>query len=73
MPLLGWVGLDPQVGVAVRRRRPVLLESPRCPASRDLRALGAAFAGSIGAPAGPAEPARSGIAGWLARTILRGG
>jgi flagellar biosynthesis protein FlhG len=73
LPLLGWVGLDPQVGLAVRRRRPVLLENARCQASRDLRALAEAtsrvFSGAAPAPAGT----RPGIAGWLVRTILRGG
>jgi len=43
----GWIPKDPMVGQAVLHRRPVLLESPRCPASRALSGLGESLLGSI--------------------------
>ena len=48
---LGYVLQDPHVAQAVRRRRPVLLEHPGCPASRCLRDLAARItAGSAARP-----------------------
>lgn len=72
VPLLGWVAQDPRVGIAVRKRAPVMLECNRCPASRDLRSLAEAIVRAL-RPAEAAAPARAGLSGWLARTILRGG
>ena len=72
LPLLGWVAQDPRVGLAVRKRRPVLLDAHRCPASRDLRLLAEAIVRGL-RPSSSAPEEKSGLAGWLSRTILRSG
>jgi flagellar biosynthesis protein FlhG len=72
VPLLGWIAQDASVGASVRKRRPLLLEQPRTPAARDLRALGEALSRAVCPASTPAE-AKSGLAGWLSRMILRGG
>jgi flagellar biosynthesis protein FlhG len=74
LPLVGWVTQDARVGGAVRKRRPVLLESEKCQASRDLRELAGAIARILEPPLdpakGPEEPEMG--QGWLKRLILRG-
>lgn len=40
LPMLGWVVQDVRVATAVRHKRPVLLASPKAPASRDMAGLG---------------------------------
>lgn len=39
VPFAGWIPVDRAVPDAVRARRPLLLESPRCPAAREVRTL----------------------------------
>jgi len=74
LPLLGWVTQDARVGAAVRKRRPVLLESEKCQASRDLRQLAGVVARILGPDAatntGPDGAAQG--QGWLSRLVLRG-
>lgn len=48
LPLMGWVLQDAQVGMAVRRRKPVILDDPRCQASRDVRRLACVLVESLG-------------------------
>lgn len=71
LPLVGWVMQDARVGGAVRKRRPVLLESGKCQASRDLRALAVAVAKLLEPPAGETGDLRT-ARGWLRRLVLRG-
>jgi flagellar biosynthesis protein FlhG len=42
---LGFVQADPRVGMAVRRKRPFVLEYPRCPASKCMREISGRIAG----------------------------
>jgi flagellar biosynthesis protein FlhG len=72
VPLLGWVAQDPSVGMSVRKRHPVMLEHARSPASRDLRSLAEALARAV-RPSPAAAQVKTGLSGWLARTILRSG
>jgi flagellar biosynthesis protein FlhG len=71
-PLLGWVSQDQSVGAAVRRRKPLLLDNPKCQASRDLRALSTAVLAILEPSRAPARQG-SGISGWLSKLVLRGG
>lgn len=75
LPLLGWVPRDDHVASSVRRRRPVLLDSPGCGASRQVRGLALTLARSL-RPAPPvaadAERCR-GWSRWLSAMLLRGG
>jgi flagellar biosynthesis protein FlhG len=52
----GYVLMDEHVGEAVRRRRPFVLQYPRCPASYCMAALGARLASS-----GPDRPRKEGL------------
>lgn len=74
LPLVGWVVQDVRVGAAVRKRRPLLLESGKCPASKDLQHLAAAAARLLEPPAPTRSGAEEGGAGpgWLSRLVLRG-
>lgn len=75
MPLLGWVARDERVVSAGRKRRPVLIDSPKTPASRQVRALAVALARSL-RPAPAAEPPgspRRGWSRWFSELLLRGG
>jgi flagellar biosynthesis protein FlhG len=75
VPLLGRVALDACITQAVRKRVPLLIDSPRAEAARDIRALanGLVTALSPEAPArGLRESVRSGLSGALARLVLRG-
>lgn len=47
LPLMGWIAQDAQVGAAVRKRKPLILDDPRCPASRDFRRLGCVLVESM--------------------------
>lgn len=74
LPMLGWIAQDARVGAAVRARRPVLLDSPGCAASRDLVSLAAAtwaFLAPSPETGGP-EKSQGGLSGWLSRLVLRG-
>ncbi|MFM9996029.1 MAG: MinD/ParA family protein [Phycisphaerales bacterium] len=75
MPMLGWVARDERVVSAVRKRRPVLIESPNAPASRDVRALAVALARSLRAatPDAPRAIPRRGWSRWFSELLLRGG
>ena len=73
IPLLGWVALDPRVPAAVRRRRPLLLESPRCPASRDLRVVARTMDRELRLHAAASGTGRAaGLPGLIARLFVRG-
>lgn len=39
IPMLGWIRQDEAVGIAVRRRKPFLLHSPKSMASKDIRTV----------------------------------
>lgn len=69
--LMGWIAEDPRVGAAVRKRSPVMLESPRAAACRDIRELATAIVRSVGPEPHPGAD-RPGWLGRFARTILRG-
>ena len=75
LPLLGWVAQDVRVIAAVRKRAPVMLESPRCQASRDLRDLALTVMRELRPAQGPAPAAapRPGLSGLLSRLFLREG
>lgn len=75
LPLLGWVAQDVRVASAVRKKRPVLLEFPRCAASRDLRRLGETVARVLGPSEAAAGDGRAhrGLAWMMSRLFLRGG
>ncbi len=75
LPLLGWVMQDARVATAVRRRRPVLLDSPDCRASADLRDTALRLVRGLRQPVGVNAPEsrRSGFARALSRLFLRGG
>lgn len=47
LPLLGRITRDERVPAAVRKRTPLLLDSPRSPAARDLAALAAAVSATL--------------------------
>lgn len=59
----GYVPADPKVGESVRRREPVVLAHPRCPASRCLAALATKLAGGAGLVGKPVG-FFSKVAGW---------
>jgi flagellar biosynthesis protein FlhG len=69
--LMGWIAQDPRVGAAVRKRTPVMLDSPKAAACRDIRGLADAIGRSIG-PEPRVSAERPGWFGRLTRTILRG-
>lgn len=75
LPLLGWVPRDDHASAAVRRRRPVLLDSPSCEASRRVRAVALTLARSLR----PVPPVAShpdkerGWSRWVSAMLLRGG
>jgi flagellar biosynthesis protein FlhG len=73
LPLLGWVATDGQVGAAVRHRKPLVLDDPRSPASRDLRRLACVLVESmeLRKARNPADRA-TGLSGLWARLTLRG-
>lgn len=75
LPLLGWIAQDVRVGLAVRARRPVLLDSPGCLASRQIRALALALVRSLRplpvTEGAGAEP--GGLRRLLSALMLRGG
>lgn len=71
IPMAGWVAHDVRVVRAVRARTPVLVASPRCPASEHIRGIAAALAselagvhGSVGQGGGWASV----VAGWFRRS-----
>ncbi len=75
LPLLGWVSQDARLAAAVRARRPVLLESPSSPASRDFRALALSLVRAL-RPVGASEPVhryRGGLKRVLSALMLRCG
>lgn len=72
IPLLGWVSQDPSVAAAVRRRTPVLLDSAKCPASRDLRSLAAALGALLDPGLLPPDRGDRGLSGWWRKLVLRG-
>lgn len=74
LPLLGWVAQDVRVGSAVRKKRPVMLEFPRCQATRDLHLLGETVVRMLGSAAGTVTDtrARSGLGAMLTKLFLRG-
>ncbi len=73
LPLMGWVAQDTQVGAAVRKRKPLILDDPRCAASRDLRRLGCVLVESMELRHAPdARPRASGLSGLWSRLTLRG-
>jgi flagellar biosynthesis protein FlhG len=72
VPLLGWVPRDDRVSDAVRKRRPLLIEHPRSPASRAIHALAAAADRELRpAVAGPSRKPE-GLSDLLSRLVLRG-
>lgn len=74
VPCLGWIAQDSQVGAAVRRRIPLILEDPRCQASRDLRRLACVLVDNLELRHAPdARPRLSGLSGLWSRLTLRGG
>ncbi|MCC6660883.1 MAG: MinD/ParA family protein [Phycisphaerales bacterium] len=75
LPLLGWVAQDVRVIAAVRKRAPVMLESPRCQASRDLRDLALSVMREVRPAQGSLRPVvqRPGLSGLFSRLFLREG
>jgi flagellar biosynthesis protein FlhG len=74
LPLSGWVAQDAQVGAAVRHRKPLVLDDPRCPASRDLRRLACALVDSLELVKASSSVQRSrttGLSGLWSRLTLR--
>jgi flagellar biosynthesis protein FlhG len=61
LPMLGWIAQDAHVAMAVRNKRPFLLEFPRSRAGRSVVTLAANLARALPAHAlRPAQPANSG-------------
>lgn len=74
IPCLGWIAQDSQVGAAVRRRTPLILDEPRCQAARDLRRLACVLVDNLELRHAPeARPRLSGLSGLWSRLTLRGG
>ncbi len=74
LPLVGWVPQDAHVGAAVRRRRPLLLDSPRAPASRQIRGLALSLVRALRPMASEsASGPRGGLRRVLSALMLRGG
>jgi flagellar biosynthesis protein FlhG len=76
LPCLGWVAQDPHVGASVRRRKPLMLDEPRSPASRDLRRLACGLVENLELrhTRDPRSNAKlSGLSGLWSRLTLRGG
>lgn len=81
LPLLGWITQDGHVGLAVRRRRPLLLDHPQAPAARDIARLGLRVAQELHLrqedatcdASGCEAASSSGISGLFRRLILRHG
>ncbi len=67
LPMAGWISQDVRVGRSVRARRPLLLDSPNCPAAKDLRRIAAEIDSTR-----VREPARTGRLSALARWARRG-
>lgn len=75
LPCLGWIAQDSQVVAAVRRRTPLILDEPRCPASRDLRRLACVLVENLELrhASDPRAAGRlSGLSGLWSRLTLRG-
>lgn len=75
LPFMGWIAQDAQVGAAVRKRKPLILDDPRCPASRDLRRLGCVLVEAMELRHSTGSDARSrgsGLSGLWSRLTLRG-
>lgn len=73
LPLLGWVVQDARVALSVRKRRPLLVESPGSPAAADLRALAERVAQELRIGANSVSGVRSGGLSGLLSRVLRGG
>lgn len=69
LPFLGWVAQDVRVGVAVRRRRPLLLDNPKCQAGKDLRSLSVSLARRLAL--GDPRPRIPGLPGGLRGVLSR--
>jgi flagellar biosynthesis protein FlhG len=76
LPCLGWVAQDGQVGAAVRKRKPLILDEPRCQASRDLRRLACVLVENLELRHSRDQRLGnrlSGLSGLWSRLTLRGG
>ena len=76
LPCLGWVAQDAQVGAAVRKRKPLILDEPRCQASRDLRRLACVLVENLELRHSRDQRLGnrlSGLSGLWSRLTLRGG
>jgi flagellar biosynthesis protein FlhG len=72
VPLLGQVAMDGRVPQAVRRRVPVMIDAPRCEASRGIRALGEGLVCALAAEAAPKlREGLWGLSGAISRLVLR--
>lgn len=72
LPLLGWIAQDAKVVAAVRKRRPFLLDSPRCRAADDTRRVAKALARAVEPEGSASGKTRRGLTRLLARIVLRG-
>jgi flagellar biosynthesis protein FlhG len=71
LPMLGWVPRDERVPDAVRRRRPLLVEHPKCAASRAVHTLAGAAEKRL-EPQGSMRKRSEGLSDLLSRLVLRG-
>jgi flagellar biosynthesis protein FlhG len=70
--LLGWIAHDRHVGDAVRKRRPFMLEHPRCPASRCVESVATGALATLSPAKAGGHRKAEGLSDLLSRLVLRG-